>query len=224
MTNDYSNEAMIKSWIRGAFDDLGIDPHDRAVARVADFLRNIPVDQWEDEFPKNQIVKNLRSWKIQDDKFRKREEDLAELSSILSIAIAIFALSSALLAYLGFVLLPSATDVIEWLVHVSPYLITPLGVVAATILFACRGYLPKLYGTLEILVGIATVNATATSVNLQNVPTLLPFLGGIYVVIRGLDNLAKTLDAKTGLGKVFASMFNNPSKGKPDDRERHTTR
>ncbi|CDZ61367.1 Hypothetical protein NGAL_HAMBI2605_14660 [Neorhizobium galegae bv. orientalis] len=109
--------------------------------------------------------------------------------------------------------LPSPTDVLRWVAGISPYLVTPLGVALALMLFGCRGYLPSVYGFLEILVGIWTIDNTAPAVSLNNFPSLIPFLAGIYVVIRGLDNFAKSLNPASRVGRFFSAVFNNPKSG-----------
>lgn len=101
-------------------------------------------------------------------------------------------------------------DLLELLVSYSPYFITICGLIAAALLFAIRGYFPKSYGFLEIWVGVATLTNAALAVTLGNIPSVLQYLAGVYVIIRGLDNFAKALESKTRIGVIFKRLFNNP--------------
>ncbi|CAN7551101.1 hypothetical protein [Pararhizobium sp. LjRoot238] len=98
----------------------------------------------------------------------------------------------------------------EFLFSYSPYFITIGGLIAAALLFAIRGYFPKTYGFLEIWVGVATLTNAALAVSLGNIPSVLQYLAGVYVIIRGLDNFAKALESKTKIGMIFKRLFNNP--------------
>ncbi len=105
---------------------------------------------------------------------------------------------------------PSAVEILDWAVRIAPYAVPPLGAAVAIALFWLRGHRPKFYGNLEIFVGLLTINSTASTVTRFDIPSTLPFLGGIYIVIRGLDNLAKGLSPESGTGKFFTRWFNNP--------------
>ncbi len=89
-------------------------------------------------------------------------------------------------------------------------LLIPAIVFGACCLFSLRGFRPKTYGLLEILVGLWAVNR----VNLMDISAETAFgvLGGIYIMIRGLDNVAKGLHKKSRLKTLFSTLFNNPQR------------
>ncbi|MCQ1766096.1 hypothetical protein NOJ28_11170 [Neorhizobium galegae] len=206
------SDPVIRSWVLNKFRRLGIIPGDLMVENAVRKLRRLPEEQWDAGFETAIKVDDLKKFQEIEEAIRKQSESLEKLGNVLTLIVSLIALGSAFstLGGLGYNFFPSATDILQWLVEASPYLVTPLGVTAALILFVCRGYLPRFYGTLEVIVGIMTVNATAASVQLANMPSLIPFLGGIYVIIRGLDNVAKTLDPDQGVGIIFSKAFNNP--------------
>ena len=72
-------------------------------------------------------------------------------------------------------------------------------------LFWTRGYLPKLYGSVEIFVGLTAVFYAINSTYTTLAPKLLALTTGIYVIVRGLDNFEKGLSgvAKDRWAKVF---------------------
>lgn len=209
---EYTDET-IYLWVTGKFRDIGIHPSRASgVDVLVETLKFTPVEEWDQQFEMSATVRDARLFQLYYGEERKRQEKLAELSANLSVGLAAISLVIGLADIFGFSVLPSPEVILEWIIQASPYLITPIGIMGALTLFACRGYLPKLYGTTEIIVGVMTVNATAGTVTLQNVPSMLPFLGGIYVIIRGLDNLAKALDPGSRLARYFGRLFNNPAR------------
>jgi hypothetical protein len=85
-----------------------------------------------------------------------------------------------------------------------------MGVAIGTpVLFALRGYFPKIYGCLEIVAGIYAIFYTPDIIP-HSIPEALPLLTGAYIVVRGLDNIAKHLDKTGVVGRYFSVMFNNP--------------
>lgn len=106
--------------------------------------------------------------------------------------------------------LPQPAQVLLYLAQNAPVLITIGGVCVAAFLFFLRGFFPKIYGNLEIFVGLAAINHSSISVPNLDLPSLLPFMTGVYVVIRGLDNVAKGLNPKKRTARLFNRLFNNP--------------
>lgn len=107
---------------------------------------------------------------------------------------------------------PSLDFVFEWAFQHLGLFLMPAIVVGACGLFSLRGYWPTPYGLLEILVGLWAVNR----VNLLVLSTETAFgvLGGVYIMIRGLDNVAKGLEAEGRLKTLFSVLFNNPKREK----------
>jgi hypothetical protein len=72
----------------------------------------------------------------------------------------------------------------------------PVGLTMAWLLYVLRERLLPLYAMLEIVIGIAAVTASVrTGSTADRVPHLIAVFGGIYVIVRGLDNLNKGLPA-----------------------------
>ena len=110
---------------------------------------------------------------------------------------------------------PKPSRVIDGIVAYSPIIIVLIGILSALFLFALRGYAVKIYGFLEICIGVVTIQSTAPALTIDNIPSAIPFSAGIYVVIRGLDNVAKGLKKTERLGRLFSRLFNNPVKDPP---------
>ncbi|TAU37805.1 hypothetical protein ELI44_32975 (plasmid) [Rhizobium ruizarguesonis] len=77
-------------------------------------------------------------------------------------------------------------------------------------LFALRGYFPKIYGWLEIVVGLSAIFYSEDLVN-YSIPEALPLATGAYIVVRGLDNIAKNLDLDGEWAKRFNILFKQPT-------------
>ncbi|MGZ2408627.1 hypothetical protein [Rhizobium ruizarguesonis] len=101
-----------------------------------------------------------------------------------------------------------------------PYLAVPwsytikLYVAGGTLaLFALRGYYPKIYGWLEIVVGLSAIFYSEDLVD-YSIPEALPLATGAYIVVRGLDNIAKNLKNEKKVAEYFTFLFNQPPKEK----------
>jgi TRAP-type C4-dicarboxylate transport system permease small subunit len=81
---------------------------------------------------------------------------------------------------------------------------------AALLFFSLRGYFPKIYGGIEIAVGLLAIFYTADKIP-EAVPEALPLLTGIYIIIRGLDNIAKNLKKDKWPIEVSNFLFNQPT-------------
>ena len=60
-------------------------------------------------------------------------------------------------------------------------------------LYWLRGYKPFIYGTVEVVVGSVTMWAGFHTENAGLLLRCLGLAGGIYIVVRGLDNMDKAL-------------------------------
>ncbi|MGO8118066.1 hypothetical protein AB9F43_26225 [Rhizobium leguminosarum] len=107
--------------------------------------------------------------------------------------------------------------VVRFLAVDSDFIIKIYAVTATILLFAFRGYRPKSYGVLEVLVGVAAI-FNAPAIAELNVPAALPLLTGAYIVVRGLDNIGKNLDPESPMGERFTYLFNNPPRKKEPTR------
>ncbi|WP_027993904.1 hypothetical protein [Sinorhizobium meliloti] len=125
------------------------------------------------------------------------------------VAIALAIIST--LATLRDLIDPAAT--IAYLAAHRPAVAKGLAVALIFIGFMLRGYLPKIYGTVEVCVGLMIINDTPDMVS-PTIPAVIPLLTGAYVGVRGLDNIAKGLNAERGVGRVFNFLFKNPGKEK----------
>jgi hypothetical protein len=99
--------------------------------------------------------------------------------------------------------------ILRYFIATKPHLITFGALSIAVVFFSVRGYFPKTYGNIEIFVGLMTIESVIPKIPDTRVPSLLPLVGGIYIVIRGLDNLSKGLDPKGRLGTLFRYLFNS---------------
>jgi hypothetical protein len=72
----------------------------------------------------------------------------------------------------------------------APYTIV-VGILAGVIFFLLRCRNPLVYGITEVGVGIASISASVT------------LLGGIYILVRGLDNMDKRLKDQRVWNRVF---------------------
>jgi hypothetical protein len=81
----------------------------------------------------------------------------------------------------------------------APYTIV-VGILAGVIFFLLRCRNPLVYGITEVGVGIASISASANP-NVNN--RVLTLLGGIYILVRGLDNMDKRLKDQRVWNRVF---------------------
>lgn len=92
----------------------------------------------------------------------------------------------------------------------APFILKLYVVIAALLFFAIRGYFPKIYGGIEIAVGLLAIFYAADKIP-EAVPEALPLLTGIYIIIRGLDNIAKNLKRDKWTIEVSNLLFNQPT-------------
>jgi hypothetical protein len=78
----------------------------------------------------------------------------------------------------------------------------PILLVLTWLLFVMRVKILLLYGALEIAVGIAVISSSigqeAAKANQSGVVLIIAVLGGVYVIIRGLDNADKSITTLAG--------------------------
>jgi hypothetical protein len=96
-------------------------------------------------------------------------------------------------------LLVIAALLLRWILHIDPVLLTFLTLAVAYGLYATRTLRPFTYGTTELVIGMFAVFFTA-----QKGPEVfqdqtafwasfvLPLSAGIYIAVRGLDNMARS--------------------------------
>jgi hypothetical protein len=92
----------------------------------------------------------------------------------------------------------------------SPYALF-LGVIVAVALYRIRGTHPVLYGTAEIAVGVLSIwfvvgvakftpitadDSSQTRETSAAISSLVGFLGGMYIIIRGFDNIEKGIGGR----------------------------
>jgi hypothetical protein len=80
-------------------------------------------------------------------------------------------------------------DGFDWLTQTSWFL-WPAVIITVFVLFCLRGVWPAAYGCVEIFVGVTTISI-ATQIVGVSPPRLLSLASGIYIIIRGLDNVDK---------------------------------
>lgn len=171
-------------------------------------IEKYPYSEWDERYRDLPYWVEARQLKQSRDQMREVQRDQFEDRFSLGVGLA----SLPLIAMLYFWLIGASTpeDVLQSVLTASPNIVFPTGVVIAFFLFYVRGHHPRAYGLLEIFVGLMTIKSTTATLEFDALPSMLPFLGGIYVVIRGLDNLAKGLDRKSIIGRLFRIVFNNP--------------
>lgn len=77
------------------------------------------------------------------------------------------------------------------------------------ILFFFRSRFGKAYGIAEVIVGLAAAYKALSPLSYLP-PEAVPLLGGLYIVVRGMDNIDKKLDAATWHGALWAKIFRPP--------------
>lgn len=90
--------------------------------------------------------------------------------------------------------IPNANDVAQ-LISSGPHSLV-WGLVIAVLLYRFRGIRPVLYGILEILAGLLSMFVAITNINGDSLATFVTFVGGMYVIIRGLDNIDRGLQSR----------------------------
>jgi hypothetical protein len=82
---------------------------------------------------------------------------------------------------------------IDWLVSFSPFLTAPACIFAACLLYKMRRQTTLLYGGAEILFGVVTLFGTLGAAQTSGMQALdwVKFVGGLYVIVRGLDNIGR---------------------------------
>jgi len=132
------------------------------------------------------------------------------MSAKVEKAMLILAVISTVATFADFID-PAAT--IAYLAAHQPVVAKALAAALIVLGFMLRGYLPKIYGTIEICIGLMVIRYTPDIVS-PTIPAVLPLLTGAYVGVRGLDNIAKGLKAEKGVGRLFNILFRNPAKEK----------
>jgi hypothetical protein len=111
---------------------------------------------------------------------------------LITFGYGVLALASWLVFLFGRFLL--STYVHWWFV--------PILLVLTWLLFVMRVKILLLYGALEIAVGIAVISSSigqeAAKANQSGVVLIIAVLGGVYVIIRGLDNVDKSITTLAG--------------------------
>ncbi|MGO7308742.1 hypothetical protein ACCS91_33345 [Rhizobium ruizarguesonis] len=101
------------------------------------------------------------------------------------------------------------SDVAKWIATPWSFVIKVYIAGGTLALFALRGYFPKIYGWLEIVVGLSAIFYSEDMVD-YSIPEALPLLTGAYIVVRGLDNIAKNLNLDGEWAKRFNILFKQP--------------
>jgi hypothetical protein len=107
-------------------------------------------------------------------------------------------------------------DIYDWARYHSFYLGMPFVILTVlltgAVAYWIRGRYPMVYGATEVVVGVVgAVNALArsdiTSIKVDVDPTvIIQFLGGVYIIVRGLDNFGKGVRA-TSLEAPWKRVF-----------------
>ncbi len=166
-------------------------------------------DLWNKMHEENERAReHIIWWNQKQDAQRQRDERwilfLNRFEAIIITAIAAINIALAIgVINFGYI--------IEYFILYSPDLLKLFTILGTLILFSMRGYIPIGYGCLEITVGIAAILSTPNAAS-SNIPAALPLLSGAYIVVRGLDNIAKGLSPNSFLGRYFSLLFNNPKK------------
>jgi hypothetical protein len=112
-----------------------------------------------------------------------------------AIFVAFFAVFVALLllSYLVTLLLPSFLYTHRfWSDVLSSHLLLIPTIFIACALYRIRGTHPVAYGIVEILTGIATISFVISASPFGDITAkVLGLIGGVYVIVRGLDNANK---------------------------------
>ncbi len=84
----------------------------------------------------------------------------------------------------------------EYIDALNDTFFVPVFIVFAVFLYRLRGHHTMVYALMEISIGIGAVYYAVLSPSSYYAPKLLSLSGGIYIIIRGLDNMDKGLPAE----------------------------
>lgn len=74
----------------------------------------------------------------------------------------------------------------------NPFSVAP-SVLMAFVLFRLRRSKPALYGSIEIMVGVAVIVFSVRTSTTDLIAKIVAILGGVYIIVRGLDNIDRRL-------------------------------
>jgi hypothetical protein len=130
------------------------------------------------------------------------------------VAISAFCVSITLF-YTSEIVLDIKQDDSNVLKIISNPFFIPVACVAAVGFYSIRCRVPKLYGLTEISIGIFSISlASASSISLasasqgpkvDSIGKILAILGGVYIIVRGLDNINTAL--KDGPDGPFRTIW-----------------
>ncbi|WP_148277143.1 hypothetical protein [Methylocystis sp. SC2] len=110
--------------------------------------------------------------------------------SVLSIALLLLIFAVAALGILGIIVLNG--------INANKYIMCVVFIITGIALYGARTKYPFLYGGVEVMVGVAaifytTIFSTIASANSTSSPLLLSVSAGMYIIVRGLDNMNKSV-------------------------------
>lgn len=82
---------------------------------------------------------------------------------------------------------------VNWMLVIPPLLSIPLLIFLGGLLYKVRRNAPLLYGATECSVGIMTISVTVLGLRATGIDSVnfLKIVGGLYIIVRGLDNIGK---------------------------------
>jgi hypothetical protein len=115
------------------------------------------------------------------------------LAPAVGIAVVISVVLIALFPIAFVSVWPSITSAmeVEWIRALAVAAFFAFGVV----LYFIRRFFRVIYGTLELSVGIAATWACLSRPDLDRLAVTLGIIGGSYIIVRGLDNIAQARNA-----------------------------
>ncbi|MBN5028134.1 hypothetical protein JY419_01680 [Stenotrophomonas maltophilia] len=126
-----------------------------------------------------------------DKKTSGKAEDLAKFQTrhlIFSATLGAAITLASVLAY------ANASKIISFLEKIAPTIAPPLvALILGVAMFWIRQKWRLAYGIAELLIGIATATAFFTQA-IKEPYSALPFVAGLYVIVRGMDNIGKGLE------------------------------
>lgn len=115
------------------------------------------------------------------------------------------------LAALTLLALPLAVIVVKLIGGIERVISSPLFafpvLCAGIILYRLRGTQPFAYGISEFCVAVVAIFVSITATNQGTLAKLLGIMGGIYIMIRGLDNIDKGLTSTSTLRAKWDILF-----------------